>query len=98
MHSPGPIHFEAMYRILRYLKGTPGKGILFQKMPIFKLKYIRMQIELELEVLLIEDLLLVIVCLLEDIQLHGLVKKQNVVAKNNAKAEFRADTWNLWNL
>ena len=31
MHSPGPEHFEAVYRILRYLKGTPGKGLLFKK-------------------------------------------------------------------
>lgn len=31
MHSPGPKHFDAMYRILRYLKGTPGKGMLFKK-------------------------------------------------------------------
>lgn len=29
MHSPGPDHFDAVYRILRYLKGTPGKGLLF---------------------------------------------------------------------
>ncbi|KAK0606996.1 hypothetical protein LWI29_007530 [Acer saccharum] len=29
MHSPGPEHNEVVLRILRYLKGTPGKGLLF---------------------------------------------------------------------
>ncbi|KAH9650552.1 protein kinase domain-containing protein [Citrus sinensis] len=31
MHSPGAEHFEAVYRILRYLKGTPGRGLMFKK-------------------------------------------------------------------
>ena len=31
MHSPGQEHFEAAYRILKYLKGTPGQGLMFQK-------------------------------------------------------------------
>jgi Reverse transcriptase (RNA-dependent DNA polymerase) len=31
MHSPKEGHLEAVMRILRYLKGTPGKGIVFRK-------------------------------------------------------------------
>ena len=31
MHVPGPAHFEAVFRILRYIKNTPGKRILFKK-------------------------------------------------------------------
>ena len=29
MHLPHESHMEAIYRILRYLKSTPNKGILF---------------------------------------------------------------------
>ena len=31
MHSPRNRHMEAVMRILRYLKGSPGKGLLFSK-------------------------------------------------------------------
>jgi len=31
MHSPTSKHLNAAYHILRYLKGTPGKGILYRK-------------------------------------------------------------------
>ena len=31
MHSPREAHLEAVYKILRYLKGSPGKGLLFKK-------------------------------------------------------------------
>ena len=29
MHSPNEKHLEALYRILRYLKSTPSKGLRF---------------------------------------------------------------------
>ncbi|XP_061363291.1 uncharacterized mitochondrial protein AtMg00810-like [Gastrolobium bilobum] len=31
MHSPSDEHMNAVYRILRYLKGAPGKGLLFTR-------------------------------------------------------------------
>ncbi|EXB92388.1 hypothetical protein L484_021372 [Morus notabilis] len=31
MHAPGQVHFDAAYRILRYLKGTLGKGLMFRR-------------------------------------------------------------------
>lgn len=31
MHFPLEAHLGAVYRILRYLKGSPGKGLLFEK-------------------------------------------------------------------
>ena len=31
MHLPTKRHFKAAYHILKYLKGKPGKGLLFKK-------------------------------------------------------------------
>ena len=31
MNSHGQEHFNLVYRILKYLKGTPGRGLLFKK-------------------------------------------------------------------
>ena len=30
MHAPGHEHLEAFFRILRYLKGSPGRGLLYK--------------------------------------------------------------------
>ncbi|GAV76367.1 hypothetical protein CFOL_v3_19842, partial [Cephalotus follicularis] len=38
MHNPYSIQMDSVIRILRYLKGAPGKGILFQKQDHIKVK------------------------------------------------------------
>jgi hypothetical protein len=31
MHNPSEVHMEVALRVLRYLKSSPGRGILFSK-------------------------------------------------------------------
>ncbi|XP_073313436.1 secreted RxLR effector protein 161-like [Primulina huaijiensis] len=38
MNTPTEEHLDAAYRVLRYLKGTPDKGLLFRKSSIRKIK------------------------------------------------------------
>ncbi|KAM2733441.1 hypothetical protein EV2_036866 [Malus domestica] len=38
MHNPGEQHMSAVMRILSYLKGSPGKGILFRKNEHFRIE------------------------------------------------------------
>ncbi|XP_071730443.1 uncharacterized mitochondrial protein AtMg00810-like [Rutidosis leptorrhynchoides] len=38
MHSPLQSHFDLAFRVLRYLKGSPGKGLHFEKDNSFSLK------------------------------------------------------------
>ena len=88
MHSPGPEHFEAVYRILRCLKGTPGKGLLFKKRG-----------HLQIEVYIDADWAGSITDGRSTSGYCSFVggnlvtwqsKKQNVVARSSAEAEFRA--------
>jgi len=88
MHSPGPEHFEAVYRILRYLKGSPGKGLLFEKHG-----------HLQIEVYTDADWAGSITDRRSTSGYCTFVggnlvtwrsKKQNVVARSSAEAEFRS--------
>ena len=87
MHTPGPKHFEVVYRILRYLKGTPGRGLLFKSRG-------RLQIEACTDAGWVGS----IVDRRSTFGYCSFVggnlvtwrsKKQNVVARSSAKAKFR---------
>lgn len=38
IHLPRPTHFEAVFRILRYLKGTPGRGLMLKNRGYFQVE------------------------------------------------------------
>ena len=87
MHAPGSEHFEAVYKILRYLKGTPGRGLLFKSRG-------HLQIEACTDASWVGS----IVDRRSTFGYCSFVggnlvtwrsKKQNVVARSSAKAKFR---------
>ncbi|XP_031272244.1 uncharacterized protein LOC116130655 [Pistacia vera] len=88
MHSPGQEHFNAVYRILTYLKGTPGRGLLFKNPG-----------HLQVEAYIDADWAGNVVDRRSTFGYCTFVggnlvtwqsKKHNVVARSNAEAEFRS--------
>lgn len=65
MEKPKQIHWEAIYPILRYLKGTISMGVLYKKVKTLTLLVTLMQTRQVFVV--IKDLLLGIARLLEEI-------------------------------
>ena len=87
MHSPNQGHFDVVYRILRYLKGTPGKGLLYEN-----------QGHLQVDVFTDANWAGSVIDKRSTSRYCTFVggnlvtwqsKKQSVVARSSAKAEFR---------
>ena len=88
MHSPSSEHFDAVFRILRYLKGTPERGSLFEN-----------KCHLRLEVFTDADWAGSVTDRRSTSGYCAFVggnlviwrsKKQNVVARSSAETEFRS--------
>jgi hypothetical protein len=76
MHDPRSGHLEAVKRILRYLKGSPGKGLMFKSHGHLNVDGYAMQIGQV--VLMIGDQHQVTVCLLGGIWFHGEVRNNQL--------------------
>ena len=87
MHSPKEVHLQAAYQVLQYLKGTPGKGILFKRNGSLILEA---YMDADYAGSLIDRKSTSGYCTFLG---RNLVtwrsKKQNVVARSTAEAEFR---------
>lgn len=87
MHAPHQGHLNDVYRILRYLKQTPGKGLFFTKTMTRKWKDSLMQIGPVQSK--IENWHLDIVHYWGEKLVTWRSKKQSVVDRSNAEAEHR---------
>ncbi|RVW99728.1 Retrovirus-related Pol polyprotein from transposon RE1 [Vitis vinifera] len=88
MHSPKESHLEVVYKILRYLKGSPGRGLFFKKSDS---KKVEIYTDADWAGSADDRKSTIGYC---TYVWENLVtwrsKKQSVVARSNAEAEFRA--------
>nr|KYP52584.1 hypothetical protein KK1_025538 [Cajanus cajan] len=88
MHSPKETHLQVAHRILQYLKGTPGRGILFKRNGNVKLEAYT---DADYAVSIVDRRSTTGYCtFLGGNLVTWRSKKQGVVARSSAEAEFRA--------
>ena len=88
MHNPKEVHLQAVHRILQYLKGTPGRGILFKRNGNATLEAYT---DADYAGSITDRRSTTGYCTFLDGNLvTWRSKKQNVVARSSAEAEFRA--------
>ncbi|RVW77722.1 Retrovirus-related Pol polyprotein from transposon RE1 [Vitis vinifera] len=87
MHDPREPHLQIAYRVLHYLKGNPGKGILFKKNNTLTLK---VYTDANYVGSLVDQRSTTRYCtFLGGTLVIWRSKKQNVVARSSAESEFR---------
>ena len=88
MHNPKGVHPQVVHRILQYLKGTPGKGILFKKGEGLTFEAYT---DVDYARFIVDKRSTSSYCtFLGGNPLTWRSKKQNVVARSSAEDEFRA--------
>ncbi|RVW15224.1 Retrovirus-related Pol polyprotein from transposon RE1 [Vitis vinifera] len=88
MHDPRELHLQAAYRVLHYLKGNPGNGILFKKNNTLPLEAYT---DANYASSLMDRRSTIGYCtFLGGNLVTWRSKKQNVVARSFAESEFRA--------
>jgi len=87
IHSPHESHMEAIYRILRYLKSSSGKGLLFSR-------HDHLKIEAYTNTNWVGSIMdrqsTLRYCTFEGENLVAWHKKQSMIARFSAKVEFKA--------
>ena len=88
MHDPREPHLQAAYKVLHYLKGNPGKGILFKKNDTLALEAYT---EADYANSIMDRRSITGYCtFLGGNLITWRSKKRNVVARSSTKSEFRA--------